>query len=105
MPIKKIIPIIILCVSVFFYAFTTRTKNTNLIAITQIAPHPSLDCIRQGFLDVFQKAYPNYQIDYQNAQGSQPLSIQIAQKFASQNPRVIVAITTPSAMASYQVAK
>ena len=67
---------------VFFYAFTARTNNTNLIAITQIAPHPSLDCIREGFLNVFQKAYPNYQIDYQNAQGSQPLSIQIAQKFS-----------------------
>ncbi len=101
--------IILVCVTavISFLAYNHLNSNNSapIIAITQIAPHPSLDKIRQGFLDTFQKKYPNFKIDYQNAQGSQPLSMQIAQKFVSAAPKVIIAITTPSAMSCYQAAK
>jgi putative ABC transport system substrate-binding protein len=42
---------------------------------------------------------------FQNAQGSPATALQIAQKFVSLNPKVIVPITTPSAQAAYAVAK
>lgn len=87
------------------YHHLNDNENVPIIAITQIAPHPSLDKIRQGFLDTFQKKYPNFKIDYQNAQGSQSLSMQIAQKIISAAPKLIVAITTPSTMSCYQAAK
>lgn len=104
---KKIILVCIIAAITFltYNHVNHNADNAPVIAITQIAPHPSLDKIRQGFLDTFQKQYPNFKIDYQNAQGSQPLSMQIAQKFVSAAPSLIVAITTPSAMSSYQAAK
>lgn len=105
--LKKIILVCVIAATSFLaYDHINNSKdNTPVIAVTQIAPHPSLDKIRQGFLDTFQEKYPNFKIDYQNAQGSQPLSMQIAQKFVSASPTLIVAITTPSAMSCYQAAK
>ncbi|MDP3641530.1 MAG: ABC transporter substrate binding protein, partial [Alphaproteobacteria bacterium] len=97
--LKKIILVcVIAAISFLAYNHLNNSDSAPIIAITQIAPHPSLDKIRQGFLDTFQKKYPHFKIDYQNAQGSQPLSMQIAQKFASAAPKLIIAITTPSAM-------
>jgi putative ABC transport system substrate-binding protein len=104
--LKKIILVcIIAALSFLAYNHLSHNDNAHIVSITQIAPHPSLDKIRQGFLDTFQKKYPNFKIDYQNAQGSQPLSMQIAQKFVSVAPKLIIAITTPSAMSCYQAAK
>ena len=103
---KKIILVCVITATSFLtYNHLSNSDHVPVIAITQIAPHPSLDKIRQGFLDTFQKQYPNFKVDYQNAQGSQPLSMQIAQKFVSAAPKLIVAITTPSAMNCYQAAK
>ncbi|PIZ34162.1 MAG: ABC transporter permease [Alphaproteobacteria bacterium CG_4_10_14_0_8_um_filter_37_21] len=106
--LKKIILVCIIAATSFLIYDHLNYNGDSavpVIAITQIAPHPSLDKIRQGFLDTFQKKYPIFKIDYQNAQGSQPLSMQIAQKFVSAAPKLIVAITTPSAMNCYQAAK
>ncbi len=103
---KKIILVCVITATSFLtYNHLSNSDHVPVIAITQIAPHPSLDKIRQGFLDTFQKQYPNFKVDYQNAQGSHPLSMQIAQKFVSATPKLIVAITTPSAMSCYQAAK
>ena len=72
-----------------------------VVAVTQIAPHPSLDLIRKGIEDELKDQKAECDIHFENAQGNITLATQIAQKFASQNPAVIVPITTPSAQAVY----
>ncbi len=77
-----------------------------IVAITQIAPHPSLDAIHQGVVDELEsQKIENLEIIFQDAQGSVSTAAQIAQKFASLDPAVIVPITTPSAQSAYAVAK
>ena len=74
-----------------------------LIAITQIVEHPSIDAIREGALKYLQDAGLKKDKDftwvYNNAQGNQSINIQIAQKFIGMGPKVILAISTPSAQA------
>lgn len=78
-----------------------------VVAITQIAPHPSLDTIRQGILDELEARSTPITLVYENAQGNIALATQIAQKFVSLTPKptVIVSITTPSTQAVYHVAR
>lgn len=77
-----------------------------LVAITQIAPHPSLDAIRKGIMDVLKEnKIPENSIVFQNAQGNISTAAQISQKFASLSPQVIVPITTPSSQSAYAAAK
>jgi len=77
-----------------------------LVAITQIAPHPSLDAIRKGIVDVLKENdIPENGILFQNAQGNVSTAAQISQKFVSLSPKVIVPITTPSSQSAYAVAK
>lgn len=74
-----------------------------VVAITQIVPHPSLDLIRQGIEDELRDQKVACTIEFENAQGNIATATQIAQKFVSQKPAVIVPITTPSAQATYAV--
>ncbi|MDO4640325.1 MAG: ABC transporter substrate-binding protein [Neisseria sp.] len=73
------------------------------VAITAITEHPSLDAIRKGIIDQLQsegfEEWKNLKIDFQSAHGNTSTAIQIAKKFAGDNPDVIVPITTPSAQA------
>lgn len=105
----KKIPFLIIFLFLIYhlYDFFLKKKNVHecIIAITQIAPHPSLDKIRQGITDALQSENNRCRIEYQNAQGSMPLALQIAQKFINLKPEIIIAITTPSALAVYQAAK
>lgn len=79
------------------------------IGITQIVEHPALDASRQGFIDALkEKGFEdgkNIEIDFQNAQGDQPTTQTIAQKFASDKVDMIFAIATPTAQAAYNVTK
>ncbi len=82
------------------------SSNKLIVAITQIAPHPSLDAIHQGIVDELEsQKIQNLEIVFQNAQGNVSTAAQIAQKFVSLNPAVIVPITTPSSQSAYAVAK
>jgi putative ABC transport system substrate-binding protein len=77
-----------------------------LVAITQIVPHPSLDKIREGILVKLREyGLTDDQIIFQNAQGNPSIALQVAQKFVSLAPTVIVPITTPSAQAAVSAAK
>lgn len=76
-----------------------------VVAITQIAPHPSLDEIRRGIVDELKVQSIDADILFENAQGNIAIATQIAQKFVSQQPTVIVPITTPSTQAVYAAAK
>jgi putative ABC transport system substrate-binding protein len=75
-----------------------------VVAITQIVPHPSLDLIRKGIEDELKEQKVVCEVQFENAQGNIAMATQIAQKFASQNPSVIVPITTPSTQTVYAAA-
>lgn len=72
-----------------------------IIAITQIVEHPSADKTREGVLDALREASyvdgKTIKVVYDNAQGNMTTAVQIAKKFVSMKPDVIVPITTPSA--------
>ncbi len=73
-----------------------------VVGIVQIVEHPALDAARQGFLDSLKElGYEdgkNIAFDYQNAQGSQDILTQIADRFVANNVDMILAIATPSAL-------
>ena len=79
------------------------------IGLTQIVEHPALDATRQGIIDGLKEAgYEDgkqIRIDFQSAQGEQPVAQQIAEKFVADKKDVIVAIATPSAQAVVQATK
>lgn len=94
---------------ILFFFFNQAVAKEPQIAITQIVAHPSLDQIRQGILDelIDQKLIQKDLSDviYQNAQGNITIAAQIAQRFVALKPKVIVAITTPSAQTMMKAAK
>lgn len=77
------------------------------IGIVQIVEHPSLNTIREAFIEqLASKGYKdgeNIKIDYQNAQGDQTNLNTIVQKFVADKSDLIVAIATPSAQAAANV--
>lgn len=87
-------------------ALTPALTLKPTIAITQIVPHLSLDMIRKGIMDVLrEEGIAEDQILFENAMGNVATAAQIAQKFVSQKPTVIVPITTPSTQTAYATAK
>ncbi len=101
----KITLLIAAFLSVFIYVsyFTKdKTLQNKVVAITQIAPHPSLDRIRQGIEDEIKSVFGDkIKIEFQSAQGNPSLATQIAHNFIGKNVDVLVAITTPSAQAMH----
>ncbi len=79
------------------------------IGITQIATHPGIDAIREGFLDEMKKlGYEegkNVTYDQTNAQGDMPTAKSIAQKYVGAKYDLIFAISTPSSQAVAQEIK
>ena len=74
------------------------------VDVTAIVQHPALDAARDGIKkaleDAGYKDGDNLTFHYESAQGNPATATQIAQKFAGENPNVIVAIATPSAQAA-----
>ena len=88
-----------------FYFIKKASPKKNIVAITQIAPHPSLDRIREGIVDALKASKRDgIEIVFQNAQGNIATATQIAQRFVSLEPAVIVPITTPSAQTVHAAA-
>lgn len=81
------------------------TPSLPVVAITKIAPHPSLDAIEKGMRDEFKEQGIQVNFLSENAQGSIATASQIAQKFVSQNPQLIIPITTPSAQTVYNAVR
>jgi len=87
-------------------ALSPPLTSKQTVAITQIVPHPSLDAIRKGVMDVLREGgIAEDQILFENAMGNVATAAQIAHKFISQKPTIIVPITTPSTQAIYAAAK
>lgn len=84
-------------------------KKHVTIGITQIVEHPSLDGARKGFIEALKEGGyvegKNLKIDYQNAQNDMSNNTTIAQKFASDNVDLILAVSTPSAQAALNATK
>lgn len=76
-------------------------KKDIRIGIAQIVEHPSLNTIRESFIEQLAakgfKDGDNIKIDYQNAQGDPNILNTICQKFVSDKCDLIVAIATPTA--------
>lgn len=76
-------------------------KKVTRIGIVQIVEHPSLNTIREAFIEqLASKGYKDgekVEIDYQSAQGEQSNLNTICQKFVADKCDMIVAIATPSA--------
>lgn len=83
-----------------------NADNTEpLIGVTQIIEHKALDQERYGFLKAIEQSdMDDVRIVVDIAQGNIATATQIAQKFAHQNPKVIVTFSTPSAQSALSVA-
>ncbi len=80
---------------------TNQSDNLPTVAIAQIIDHNTLDVVRQGLLDgLSQRGYVDgktIKILYENAHGNVTVSAQIAKKFSTENPKVMVGLSTQSA--------
>lgn len=79
------------------------------ICISQYAQHGSLDNCREGFLEgLAQEGIvegENLTVQYQNAQADSGMCSQIASQFVADDPDLICAIATPSALSCYNAAR
>jgi len=76
------------------------------VGIIQLIEHPALDRTRQGIIDTLKaKGIDPKDIVWESAQGNAALSTQIAQKFAGQEVKVMVAIATIAAQSALAQAK
>lgn len=101
---KNLISLVFLFSSfIFICSLQAASPPSSLpvVVITQIIQHISLDQEREGLIAALAEAgYRDGEtvtVIYQNAQGSMPTAVQIANSFAGKNPTVAVAISTPSA--------
>jgi putative ABC transport system substrate-binding protein len=75
------------------------------ICLTQMISHASLNLMAQGVIDELKEHLKEVEIIAYNAQGDMSLAVQIARTCLSQNPDVIIALSTPSAQAVVRTRK
>jgi len=75
------------------------TNETYKIGITQIATHPSLDLVKQGFKKAFEDAGIKAEFDEKNAEGTIANATLIANGYKSDKKNLVLGIGTPSAQA------
>ncbi|WLQ17325.1 ABC transporter substrate-binding protein [Hahella aquimaris] len=92
-----------------FMSPAALAADEKFVAITQIVEHPALDACRKGVQDELAergfKVGENLKWMYESAQGNPTTANQIAKKFAGEEPDVIVAIATPSAITAAAAAR
>ena len=96
--------------SLFFFicfGYNCYCAELLVIGILQTVEHPALDETYKGIKDTIeQKAHDlGIKVLYDTAQGDANLAFQIAQKFISQNPKVIVTIGTMASQACLKLTK
>lgn len=101
---RGVVAVIVLLLILFLLSSVILAEGKVSIAITQLVEHPALDEARRGFIDVLaENGYAEgeqVEYDIQNAQGEMVNANTIAQKFALDKPDLIMAISTPSAIAA-----
>ena len=75
------------------------TNETYKIGITQIATHPSLDLVKQGFKKAFEEAGIKANFDEKNAEGNIANASLIANGYKTDKKDLVLGIGTPSAQA------
>lgn len=89
-----------------FLSITPLQSKTCNISIIQVVEHPALNATRDGIIDELKDlGYDDLNLDIQSAQANTALAAQIAQKFVSNHPDVIVAIGTNAAQAAKNATK
>ena len=108
---KKIMLLIISCLMLLSCGKTDEVSNKNSgsknsgtnetykIGITQIATHPSLDLVKQGFKKAFEDAGIKAEFDEKNAEGTIANATLIANGYKSDKKNLVLGIGTPSAQA------
>ncbi|MET1028713.1 MAG: ABC transporter substrate-binding protein [Dongiaceae bacterium] len=91
------------CAGLTLFASAAFAADNVTVDVTAIVEHPALDATRDGIKKALEEAgYKDGEtmtFHYESAQGNPATATQIAQKYAGENPSVIVAIATPSAQA------
>ncbi len=88
-------------ISFLILGFSFFTYAEQSVAITAITQHPALDAARDGIIDYLKENNKaDVKVDYDSAQNDTTIAAQIAQKYASADYDVVVAIATPSALAA-----
>jgi len=89
--------------------FMKSKPSMKVVAIATLMPHPALDAVQENLKKELERQglVENRNIRYviRNANGQVQLAANIAAELASQNPDVIVAVTTPMAQAIAKVAQ
>ena len=75
------------------------TNETYKIGTTQIATHPSLDLVKQGFKKAFEEAGIKANFDEKNAEGTIANATLIANGYKTDKKDLVLGIGTPSAQA------
>lgn len=75
-------------------------KKPVQIGVVQIVDHPSLNTIRDTFVEKMKEINPYAQIECQDGQNDQSIVNSICQKFVGDKKDLIVAIATPTAQAA-----
>ncbi len=90
-------------------SITSAFSSPPKIYILQIVEHPALNATRDGFIDELARlGYSRGEtlvLDVQSAQGNTSLAAQIAQKFVSNNPDIIMALGTTAAQTAMTAVK
>lgn len=100
--VRPLLNIISICLTFALFSCNQNSEKSEkiIVGISQIVEHSALDQEREGMLEVLQNAEglnEKIKIVYENAQGNLATASQIASKLISLKPKVIVAISTPSA--------
>lgn len=102
--IKMVMVICMVALFVGTFSGCSKKDDKFTIGIVQIVEHPSLDTIREAFIEQLRtEGYvdgENIVIDYQNAQNDQTNLNTISKKFVNNQYDLILAIATPSAQSA-----
>lgn len=91
---------------IFLISISSAQSIPTKISILQTIDHPALNATREGFIkELKELEYNELLVEYQSAQGNTTLAAQIAQKFTSENPDLILAIGTTAAQAAMTATK
>lgn len=95
---KKLKTFIILSLLTIYSIPAISNQEIKKVFISQIAQHPALDATTKGIIKALEqegfKQNVNLDLKLEYAQGSITLASQIASKFVSQNPDIVVAVPT-----------
>ncbi len=97
---KRITAVLILtAAAALLFGAAGAESDAYRIGISKIAPHPALDAMEQGIIDVLEEEGIKASFDLQNANGDISAAASIAQKFRADKLDLAVGIATPTAQA------